>query len=49
MKIHNKRKLQNITTNHSADINYKDFTKILEKCTSEPYPLIFRKNLLDPL
>ena len=25
MKIHNKRKLQNIAINHSADINYKDF------------------------
>ena len=25
MKIHNKRELQNITFNHSADIDYKDF------------------------
>ena len=24
MKIHNKRELQNIGANHSADINYKD-------------------------
>ena len=24
MKIHNKRELQNIATNYSADINYKD-------------------------
>ena len=29
MKIHNKSELQNIATNHSADINYKDFMKIL--------------------
>ena len=28
MKIHNKRELQNIATNHSADIDYKDFLKI---------------------
>ena len=29
MKIHNKSELQNIAANHSADINYKDFMKIL--------------------
>ena len=28
MKIHNKRELQQITVNHSADIDYKDFLKI---------------------
>ena len=28
MKIHNKRELQNISTNHSADIDHKDFLKI---------------------
>ena len=28
MKLHNKRELQNIATNHSADIDYKDFMKI---------------------
>ena len=37
MNIHNKRELQNITANHSADIDYKDFMKIYRKCTSEPY------------
>ena len=36
MKIHNKRELRNITANHSADIDYKDFMKICRKCTSEP-------------
>ena len=36
MKIHNKRELQNIAINHSADIDYKDFMKIYRKCTSEP-------------
>ena len=35
-KIHNKRELQNIATNNSADIGYKDFIKIYRKCTSEP-------------
>ena len=28
MKIHNIRELQNIATNHSADIDYKQFLKI---------------------
>ena len=40
MKIHNKRELQNIATNHSADIDYKDFMKIDRKCTSEPYSFL---------
>ena len=31
MKIHNKRELQNIAINHSADIDYKDFMKIYRK------------------
>ena len=37
MKIHNKRELQQITINHSADIGYKEFMKIYRKCTNEPY------------
>ena len=37
MKINNKRELQNIATNHSADIDYKDFIKIDRECTKEPY------------
>ena len=40
VKIHNKRELQNIATNHSAGINYKDFTNIYKKCTSEPYSFL---------
>ena len=28
MKINNKRELQNIAINHSADIDYKDFLEI---------------------
>ena len=35
-KICNNRKLQNIATNHSTDINYKDFTKIYIKNTRKP-------------
>ena len=37
MKINNKRELQNIAINHSADINYQDFIKIYRECTKEPY------------
>ena len=36
MKINNKRELQNIAVNHSADIDYKDFMKIYRECTKEP-------------
>ena len=32
MKINNKRELQNIAINHSADIDYKDFVKVYRKC-----------------
>ena len=37
MKINNKRELQNIAINHSADIDYIDFIKIYRECTKEPY------------
>ena len=37
MKINNRRELQNIAINHSADIDYKDFIKVYGKCTKEPY------------
>ena len=37
MKINNKRELQNIAINHSADIDYQDFMKIYRECTNEPF------------
>ena len=37
MKIHNKKELQNIAINHSANIYYKDVLKIYRNCTKEPY------------
>ena len=40
MKIHNKRELQQIAINHSADIDYKDFMKIHKKFTDEPYSFL---------
>ena len=36
-KINNRRELQNIAINHSADIDYNDFMKIYRECTKEPY------------
>ena len=35
-KINNKRELQNIAINHSADIDYNDFIKIYRDCTEQP-------------
>ena len=40
MKIDNRRELQNIAFNPSADINYKDFLKIYCNCTKEPYSFV---------
>ena len=40
MKIHNKKELQNIVINHSADTDYKEFMKIYRECTKEPYPFL---------
>ena len=37
MKINNKRELQNIAINHSADIDYQDFITIYRESTKEPY------------
>ena len=49
MKIHNKRELQQIAINHSADIENKDFLKIYRNCKKEPADnrMRFRKNFLD--
>ena len=55
MKIHNKRELQQISVNHSADIDYKDFLKIYRNCTKELFdttspagkPIRLRKNFSD--
>ena len=52
MKINNKRELQNIAINHSAEIDYKDFMKIYRECTRESYSFLTIDTLLpasDPL
>ena len=59
LKLNNKRELQNIAINHSADIDYKDFIKIYRNCTKESYSFLtidtaqpadkrFKKNFNDP-
>ena len=55
-KINNRKELQNIAINHSADIEYKDFVKIYREYTKNHilfwqsilsyHPLRFRKKLL---
>ena len=37
MKFPNKKELQQTATNHSSDIDFKDFIKIYKKCTARPY------------
>ena len=40
MKIPNKREFQQVELNHSSDINSKDFIKIYNKYTAEPYSFL---------
>ena len=40
MKIPNKRKLQQIASNHSSDIDFKAFMKIYKEYTKEPYSFL---------
>ena len=40
IKIHNKRGLQSIAINHSAEADYKHFMKSYRKCISEPYSIL---------
>ena len=40
MKISNKKDLQNIATNHSADIDYKYIVKIYWECTKKIYSFL---------
>ena len=52
MKINNKRELQNIAINHSADIDYQDFIKIYRECTKKQYNFLtidIKLSASDPL
>ena len=45
-RIANKRELQQISLNHSSDIDFKDFIKIYKKCTAEPYSFLVNDTTL---
>ena len=52
MKINKKRELQNIATNHSADIDYKGFVKVYREYAKEPFNFLIINTTLrasDPL
>ena len=40
MKIHNKREVQSVAVNHSANIDYIEFMEIYRKCTNKPYSFL---------
>ena len=40
IKIHNKREPRNIATNHSSDIDYKNFMNIYRECSNRPYSFV---------
>ena len=46
MKISNKRELQQIATNHSSDIDFKDFMKIYKIYTAEPCSFLLNDTTL---
>ena len=46
MKIPNKREFDHIAVNHSSNIDSKDFMKIYEKCTAEPYSFLVNDTTL---
>ena len=46
MKIPNKRELQQIAINHSADMDFTDFVKIYKKCTDDPYSFLVNDTTL---
>ena len=46
MKIPDKRELQQISINHSSNINTKDFIKIYKKSTNEPYSFLVNDSTL---
>ena len=52
MKINNRKELQNIVINYSADIDYKDLLKIYRECKREPHSFLTTDTTLsasDPL
>ena len=46
MKIPKKRQLQQIATNHSSEIDVKDFMKLYKDYTKEPYSFLVNDTAL---
>ena len=46
MKTPNKRKLQQIASSHSCDIDFKDFMKLYKEYTKEPFSLLVNDTTL---
>ena len=46
MKINNRKELQNIAFDHTANIDYKDFIKIYRECTKEPFNFLTINTIL---
>ena len=46
MRIPDKRELQQIESNHSSDISFKDFINIRKKYTTEPYSFLVNDTTL---
>ena len=46
MKSLNKRELHQIASNHSSDIDFKDFMKLYKDYTKEPYSFLVNDTTL---
>ena len=46
VKIASKRELQQIASNHSSDIEFKDFTRPDKNYTKEPFSFLFNDTTL---
>ena len=46
MKIPNKRELQQIVSNHSSDIEFKDFMKLYKDYTNQPFSFLVSNTTL---
>ena len=46
MKIPNKRELQQIASNHPSEIDFKDFMKLYEDYSKEPYSFLVNDTTL---
>ena len=48
MKVPNKRELQQISLNHSSDIDFKNFIRVYKKYTAKPHFFLVNDATLPP-